>query len=64
VDAVEVRGKPSGARRTMHILGALLVVVVLPAVVVGALVGSTGSRPCSPGCSLAVLVRSSAALAG
>ena len=41
-DAVEVRGKPSRARRTMHILGALLVAVVLPAVVIGVLVGEYG----------------------
>ena len=43
VDAVEVRGKPSRARRTMHILGALLVAVVLPAVVIGVLVGKFGA---------------------
>jgi hypothetical protein len=42
-DAVEVRGKPSRARRTMHILGALLVAVVLPAVVIGVLVGKFGA---------------------
>ena len=42
-DAVEVRGKPSRARRTMHILGALLVAVVLPAVVIGVLVGEFGA---------------------
>ena len=42
-DAVEVRGKPSRVRRTMHILGALLVAVVLPAVVIGVLVGKFGA---------------------
>lgn len=34
--------KPSGARRVMHILGAVLVAVVLPALLIGALVGSLG----------------------
>ena len=43
VNAAEVRGKPSRARRTMHILGALLVAVVLPAVVIGVLVGKFGA---------------------
>jgi hypothetical protein len=38
-DAVGVRDKPSGARRMIHILGAGLVVVVLPAVLLGLLVG-------------------------
>src|SRR6478736_2534557 len=32
----------SGSRRSLHILGAVLVVVVLPAVLVGALVGELG----------------------
>jgi hypothetical protein len=41
---VETRGaaKPSGERRVMHILGAVLVAVVLPAVLIGALVGELG----------------------
>lgn len=34
--------KRSGARRVMHILGAVLVAVVLPALLIGALVGSLG----------------------
>ena len=34
--------KPSGARRAMHILGAVLVAVVLPALLIGALVGELG----------------------
>jgi hypothetical protein len=34
--------KPSGARRVMHILGAVLVAVVLPALLIGALVGRLG----------------------
>jgi fusaric acid resistance family protein len=43
VDAGEAQGKPSQARRTLHILGALLVAVVLPAVVIGVLVGEFGA---------------------
>jgi hypothetical protein len=41
---VETRGaaKPSGERRVMHILGAVLVAVVLPAGLIGALVGELG----------------------
>ncbi len=34
--------RPSGARRVLHILGAVLVAVVLPALVMGALVGELG----------------------
>jgi hypothetical protein len=34
--------KPSGERRVMHTLGAVLVAVVLPAVLIGALVGKLG----------------------
>jgi len=34
--------RPSGARRTMHILGAVLVAVVLPVLLIGALVGRLG----------------------
>ena len=34
--------KPSGARRVVHILGAVVVVVVLPAVLMGVLVGKLG----------------------
>src|SRR5262245_45634380 len=41
-DAGVVGVKPSRARRMMHILGALLVAVVLPALLLGVLVGSLG----------------------
>jgi hypothetical protein len=41
-DAGGVGDKPSGAHRLMHVLGALLVAVVLPALLVGVLVGSLG----------------------
>ncbi len=36
--------KPSGARRVLHILGALLVTVVLPVLVLNALVGELGAQ--------------------
>src|SRR6188472_4452273 len=36
------RQKPSGGHRILHLLGALLVGVVLPAVLVGALMGELG----------------------
>ena len=43
VDAAEAHGKPSRARRTMHILAAVLVAVVLPALLTWALVGEFGA---------------------
>ena len=43
VDAGAARAKPSRARRTLHILAALLVAVVLPAVLMWALVGKFGA---------------------
>ena len=43
VDAAEAHGKPSRARRIIHILGALLVAVVLPALLMWALVGEFGA---------------------
>ena len=42
VDSAEAHEQPSGARRTMHISGAVLVAVVLPVLLVGALVGQLG----------------------
>jgi len=47
--------KPSGARRVMHILGAVLVAVVLPALLVGALVGSLGVSAMLIGLTLGVV---------
>ena len=44
VDPAVVPGKPSGSRRMIHILGAALVGVVLPVVVLYALLGELGSR--------------------
>jgi hypothetical protein len=41
-DGGGVGDKPSGAHRLMHILGALLVAFVLPALLMGALVGQLG----------------------
>ena len=41
-DSAEAHEQPSGARRTMHISGAVLVAVVLPVLLVGALVGQLG----------------------
>ena len=42
VDAVPLQ--PSGAGRTMHVVGAIVVVVVLPVVLMDALVGSFGAN--------------------
>jgi hypothetical protein len=42
VDAGEVRETPSGVHRLLHVLGAVLVAVVLPTLLIGALVGSLG----------------------
>lgn len=42
VDAGEVRDGPSGAHRLLHVLGAVLVAVVLPTLLMGALVGPLG----------------------
>jgi len=39
VDTIDAKDKPSGARRTAHVVGAVLVVAVLPALVLWALVG-------------------------
>jgi hypothetical protein len=47
--------KPSGARRIMHILGAVLVVVVFPALLMGALVGRLGVGALFIGLLLGVL---------
>ena len=41
-DAGRVGDKPSRVHRLLHVLGALLVAVVLPALLMGALVGSLG----------------------
>ena len=41
-DTPQVQAKPAGARRLLHILGALVVVVVLPALLMAALVGELG----------------------
>ena len=42
-DPAGVPGKPSRARRMFHILGAVLVVVVLPVVLMDTLVGKFGA---------------------
>ena len=47
--------KPSGARRLMHILGAVVVAVVLPALLIGALVGSLGVAAMFVGLALGVV---------
>jgi len=47
--------KPSGARRVMHILGAVVVAVVLPALLIGALVGSLGVAAMFVGLALGVV---------
>jgi hypothetical protein len=41
-DAAGVQTKPAGARRLLHIVGAVLVVLVLPALVIGAFAGELG----------------------
>jgi Fusaric acid resistance protein-like len=55
VGAVGVSDKPSGARRAIHILGAVVVVVVLPAVVIGVLVGEQGAAAMISGLLFGVL---------
>ena len=55
VDAGEVSDKPSGAHRLLHLLGALLVAVVLPAVLMGALVGRLGVSALFIGLTLGVV---------
>jgi hypothetical protein len=47
--------KPSAARRVMHILGAVLVAVVLPALLIGALVGRLGVAAMLTGLVLGVV---------
>ena len=47
-------GKPSRARRIAHVLGAVLVFVVLPMVLVGALVGEFGAGAMAVGLVLGV----------
>ena len=41
-DAAGAEHKPSGVRRVLHIVGAVVVVLVLPALVIGAFVGELG----------------------
>jgi len=41
-DAAGAERKPSGVRRVLHIVGAVVVVLVLPALVIGAFVGELG----------------------
>jgi Fusaric acid resistance protein-like len=53
-DAGRAQDKPSGARRIIHILGALLVAVVLPALLMGALVGRLGVSALFIGLTLGV----------
>jgi hypothetical protein len=55
VDSAGVPDKPSRARRMIHILGAALVGVVLPVVVLYALLGDLGSRAMVIGLLLGVL---------
>jgi len=55
VDSAGVPGKPSGTRRMIHILGAALVLVVLPVVVLYLLLGDLGSRAVVMGLLLGVL---------
>ena len=54
-DPAAVPGKPSGTRRMIHILGAALVVVVLPVVVLYLLLGELGARAVVIGLLLGVL---------
>jgi hypothetical protein len=54
-DAGGAQDKPSGARRIIHILGALLVAVVLPALLMGALVGRLGVSALFIGLTLGVV---------
>jgi hypothetical protein len=55
VDPAVVPGKPSGSRRMIHTLGAALVFVVLPVVVLYALLGELGSRAMVVGLLLGVI---------
>ena len=55
VDPAGVPGKPSGSRRMIHVLGAALVVVVLPVVVLYLLLGEFGARAMVIGLLLGVL---------
>ncbi len=53
--AIAASDKPSGARRAIHILGAALVVVVLPVAVIGVLVGEQGAAAMVSGLLFGVL---------
>lgn len=55
VDPAAVPGKPSRARRIFHILGAVLVAVVLPVVVIDVLVGKFGADAMIIGLLIGVL---------
>ena len=55
VDTVGAKDKPSGARRTAHVVGAVLVVAVLPALVLWALVGEFGAAAMFIGLLLGVV---------
>ena len=55
VDPAVVPGKPSGSRRMIHILGAALVGVVLPVVVLYALLGNSAPGRCSIGLMVGVI---------
>ena len=55
VDPAAVPGKPSRARRMIHILGAALVAVVLPVVLMHALLGELGARAMVIGLLLGVI---------
>ena len=54
-DPPVVPGKASGSRRMIHILGAALVGVVLPVVVLYALLGELGSRAVVIGLTVGVI---------
>ena len=55
VDTVDAKDTPSGARRTAHVVGAVLVVAVLPALVLWALVGEFGAAAMFIGLLLGVV---------
>ena len=55
MDAAGVPGKPSGTRRMIHILGAGLVAVVLPVVVLYLLLGKLGATAVAMGLVVGVL---------
>src|SRR6185436_10215456 len=63
-EATEASSKPSGIRRMAHILAAVLVIAVLPALLIAALVGSSVHTRCLSGFCSALLAPSSAELAG